>query len=63
MNIAKFPRTALFTEHLRWLLLKGSIMDSFTGKFPDRGNLYQQLALGHSIKEGVRRVCLFYGFT
>ena len=22
-------------------------MDSFTGKFPDRGNLYQQLALGH----------------
>ena len=34
-----------FTELLRWLLLKGSIMHFFTGTFPDSGKLYQQLEL------------------
>ena len=36
---------SFFIEQLRWLLLKGSIIHFFTGKFPDSGKLYQQLEL------------------
>ena len=41
----EFLRTDFFVEHLRWLPLKGCIMDFFTGKFPDSGKFHQELDL------------------
>ena len=41
----KIFENSFFIERLWWLLLQGSIMHFFTGKFPDTGTLYQQLEL------------------
>ena len=52
VNIAKFLRTSFLIEHLRWLLLKDSIMDYLLESFQIVENCISNQNLNISIKKG-----------
>ena len=52
VNFPKFLRTPFLTKHLRWLLLRGSIMDSLLESFLIVESCINNQYLNVSIKEG-----------